>query len=238
MVDPGDPRSTRIEAEKRAAAEAAVAEVLDGMLVGLGTGSTAGFAISALARRARAGLAIETTATSLRTAALAEREGLVVRPFDELSEIDVCIDGVDEIDGDLRAIKGAGGALLREKIVARAAKRMIAICDSSKQVARLGTKALPVEFLPFARTWIGEQIIALGVRPVLRTGGSGEPDRTDQGNFLFDCILENAIDPIDFAVKLTSTPGIIGHGLFLTEIDALYVGHGDRVDVFERSAKP
>ena len=138
------------ETRKLAAARAAVAEIQDGMLVGLGTGTTVAFAIAALAERVVTGLDVATVVTSAATARDAQAKGLRVFAFDTLDKVDLAIDGADEMDGRLRAIKGAGGALLREKIVAAAAQRMIAIVDESKLVPRLGTRPLPVEVLPFA----------------------------------------------------------------------------------------
>lgn len=234
MVEPGSR-----DAEKRAAALAAIEEVRDGMIVGLGTGSTAAFAIEALARRYREGLLnIRTTATSLKTAGLARQHGLPVLSFEDLTAIDLCIDGVDEIDEQMRAVKGAGGAMLREKIVAQAATRMVAICDSAKQVKTLGTKPLPIEVLPFARAWILDKIIGLGVTPSLRSGDDAKPFLTDQGNVVIDCHLEGRIAHGDFAEALEGLPGMLGHGLFSTEIDALYVGIGERVECVQRIHTP
>lgn len=226
------------EHHKRLAAEAAVAEVQAGMLVGLGTGSTAAFAIAALAARAQAGLKVETVATSLATAAAAEAAGLVVRDMAQVAQLDLAIDGVDEIDPELRAIKGAGGALLREKIVAAAATRMIAIADASKPVARLGTAhPVPVEVLPFACAYVEAAVAALGADPVLRRR-DGQPVRTDQGNLLIDCRFGTIADPAALAAALSAIPGALGHGLFLTEIDAAFVASGDGVRRLERAASP
>jgi ribose 5-phosphate isomerase A len=137
-----------IDGWKRAAAIAAVAEVADGMLVGLGTGTTAAFAIEALGLRVREGLACRAVATSERTTGLARVAGIPLLDLTDIAEIDLCIDGVDEIDAGLRAIKGAGGAMLREKIVASAARRMVAIADQSKAVVNLGARPVPIELLP------------------------------------------------------------------------------------------
>lgn len=204
---------------KRAAAEAAVAEVRAGMIVGLGTGTTAAFAVDALARRVTEGLDVRTVATSNRTEAHARSAGITVLPFDDIAEIDLCIDGVDAIDSRLRAIKGAGGAMLREKIVASAAHRMIAIADESKAVEPLGGRPVPVEILPLARAFVGTRIVALGGDPVLRAGA-----RTDQGNIILDCDFARLDDPAALATQLSAIPGVLGHGLFVSEIDALYLG--------------
>ncbi|MBU3078090.1 ribose-5-phosphate isomerase RpiA [Sphingomonas quercus] len=206
------------DALKRAAAEAAVDEVKSGMIVGLGTGSTAAFAIEALARKARNGLDIRAVATSERSAAQARAEGITLIDMDGLAAIDLAIDGVDEIDARLRAIKGAGGAMLREKIVAAAARRMIAVADVSKAVDRLGQRPVPVEVLPLAQGYVAAAIRALGGDPALRAG-----TRTDQGNVILDCRFAALDDPAALADRLAAIPGALGHGLFVTEIDALYL---------------
>lgn len=214
----------RIEDRKRAAAEAAVAEVRAGMLVGLGTGSTAAFAIRALARRVSEGLDIRAVATSEQSARLAAQAGIVLLDLAQISQVDLCIDGVDEIDPDFRAIKGAGGAMLREKIVASAARRMIAIADSSKAVETLGGRPVPVEVLPLARAFVAAQLALLGSTPILRLDDKAIPSRTDQGNIIVDCSFGGLDNPVALAGQLSRIPGVMGHGLFLSEIDALYLG--------------
>ena len=146
-------RDKRIEDWKRSAAQAAVAEIGPGMRVGLGSGSTAAFAIDALARRVRGGLRCKAVATSQRTAERAKAAGIDLLNLEKVAEVDLCIDGVDEIDSDFRAIKGTGGAMLRERIVATAARRMVAIADASKAVSKLGARPVPVELLPLARAF-------------------------------------------------------------------------------------
>jgi len=217
-----DPSET--DAQKRAAAEAAAAEVASGMLIGLGTGSTAAFLIDALGRRVRAGLAVRAVATSRQTAERAAAAGIAVVDLDDLAAIDLAIDGVDEIDPAFRAIKGAGGAMLREKIVAQAARRTIAIADASKAVARLGARPVPVEVLPLARAFVAARVAALGGRPTLRTGAGGQPWRTEQDNLILDCEYGTIDDWPALAVALDAIPGALGHGLFMTEIDTLYLG--------------
>lgn len=214
--------------QKRAAAKAAVAEVEPGMLVGLGTGSTAAFAIAELALRVRAGLRIKTVASSIATASAAAAAGLEVIDMGDVAHLDWAVDGVDQIDPQLRAIKGGGGALLREKIVAAAATRMVAIADGSKWVERLAGHRIPLEVLPFARSVVAAALAAMGGAPVLRVVQSG-PVRTDQGNLLTDCRFPAEDDPATLAPILSQIPGVLAHGLFLTEIDALYVAQGDTV---------
>jgi len=218
------------DADKRLAAAAAVDEVCDNMLVGLGTGSTATHVIALLAER---GLAIETVATSRASAELAERLGLKVRPFDAVARIDLAIDGADAIDADLSAVKGAGGAMLREKIVAAAADRMIVIADGSKRVARLHDVKLPIEILPFARTFVVERLSGLFERLGERTGY-----RTDNGNIVVDGHGWDDADLPGLAEALMAIPGIVGHGLFLSEIDAAYIADNGVVTRLERERNP
>jgi ribose 5-phosphate isomerase A len=222
----GPPHNSDVEPFKRAAALAAVAEVEEGMIVGLGTGTTAAFAIAALADRVAGGLRITTVATSLATARMAEALGLEPVSFEDLGQVDIAIDGADEIDEALRAIKGGGGAMLREKIVATASRRMIAIVDGSKQVTRLGAHPLPVEVLPFAAGFVTRRIGELGAKVSRRMAGGGLY-RTDQDNLVLDCRFGAIDQPEALATALSAIPGVLGHGLFLNEIDAAYVGRAD-----------
>jgi len=222
------------DSDKALAACAAAAEVQSGMLVGLGTGSTAAFLIAELGRRVRDDdLRIDAVATSRASERLAAEAGIAVRAFDDVAAVDLAIDGADEIDGQLRAIKGAGGAMLREKVVAASAARMVVIADGAKRVARLGTALLPVEVLPFARAFVAARLAALGAAPALRLAGDA-PYRTDQGNLVLDCRLTHRHDPATLASHLAAIPGLLGHGLFLDEVDAAYVADGGRVDHIER----
>ena len=213
---------------KRAAALAAVAEVADDMIVGIGTGTTASYAIAALAKSAIEGLRITTVATSIASARMVKSAGLKVIAFEGLSAVDIGIDGADEIDPGLNAIKGAGGAMLREKIVAVAARRMIIVVDGTKQVARLGGCALPVEVLPFACGFVARKIRTLGAT-VVRRMAAARPYRTDQKNYVLDCHFGLIAKPAILAAQLSSIPGLLGHGLFLTEIDVAYVATSDGV---------
>jgi len=224
-----------IAARKRVAAAAAVAEIEDGMLVGLGTGSTANFAIAALGERVAEGLKVTTVPTSLATARIAEAAGLPVLPFDTFARLDIAIDGADELDPQLRAIKGKGGAMLREKIVAAAAERMIVIVDAGKQVTQLGRGPLPVEVLPFAAGFVSDRIERLGAT-VRRKMAGDACYRTDQDNIILDCEFGAIDDPLALASALSAIPGMLGHGLFLDEIDAVYVGGSDGVIQLTRGA--
>jgi ribose 5-phosphate isomerase A len=219
--------------DKKAAALAAVAEVEDGMLIGLGTGSTAAFAIAGIGRRCAAGLRIEAVVTSLLSERMARAAGIPLRPMDQVAALDLAIDGADEIDPELRAIKGAGGAMLREKIIAAATRRMIVIADGSKRVVRLGAALLPVEILPLAQAFVADRIAAIGGLPILRQAAEALY-RTDQGNIILDCRFGPVDDPAALAAHLSAIPGVLGHGLFLDEIDALYVADRGVVDRIER----
>lgn len=220
-----------IDHDKQLAAEAAVAEVRDDMLVGLGTGSTAAFAVAALARRVAEGLKIEAVATSTATAQAAIDGGITVRDFADVPRVDLAIDGADEIDARLWAIKGAGGAMLREKAVAAAASRFVVIADGSKRVDAIGAAKLPVEVLPFARAFVIGRLESLGATVTLR------PDyRTDNGNLVADCRFATMDDPQALAIAIASIPGAVGHGLFLDEVDAAYVASDGAVTKLERAS--
>ena len=231
------PSPADILAYKRMAAEAASLEVQSGMLVGLGSGTTAALAIEALGRRVREGLEITVFASSVTSGLLAERAGLHPEPFDERAKLDLTIDGVDEIDPALRAIKGGGAALLREKILADAADRMIAIADFRKCAVQLGGVPLPVEVLPFARGFVAERIRCSGGEANWRRHGDS-PVCTDQGNHILDCHFPALEELVHLAGALSAIPGLMAHGLFLTEIDALYVAGPEGLRLVERSGAP
>lgn len=224
-----------LEAEKALAASRAIQEVSDGMIVGLGTGSTTGYAIRELGRRVQAdGLSITAVATSDATRRLAESVGIAITPFDAISRLDLVIDGADEVDPYLRAIKGGGGALLREKVAAAAADRTIIIVDSSKPVARLGRFHLPVEVLPFAGAFARRRLKELGAPVTIRLATDGTPILTDQGNLICTVALGGIDDPVSTALKIDAIPGVLEHGLFLDEIDLLIVARGDQTEILSR----
>lgn len=194
------------------------------MLVGLGTGSTVAFAIKALGERVAAGLQICAVATSHVTAAAARGEGIEIVDLPASGSIDLAIDGVDEIDPLFLAVKGAGGALLREKIVATAAVRMIAVTDQRKLVDRIGEALVPVEVLPFGEALVRRELAALDAAVHRRVDAAGAAWTSDQGNLILDCRFATIDNPVRLAGCLERIPGVLGHGLFLDEIDALYVG--------------
>ncbi len=221
------------DTDKRAAAEAAVAEIGNGMLVGLGTGSTAAHAIAAIGRRVAGGLRLRAVATSLASAEQARGLGIEVLDFAGVAAVDLTIDGADEIDGALVTVKGAGGAMLREKAVAAASARMLVIADGSKRVERLGAAKLPVEVLPFARAFVFARLGALAA--VEGRGGGGY--RTDNGNLIADLDGWDASDPERLAATLQAIPGVVGHGLFLDEVSAAYIADGGVVTRLERGER-
>jgi ribose 5-phosphate isomerase A len=204
--------------------------VRDGDVVGLGTGSTAYFAAVALGERVKAGLKITGIPTSLQTADLARAAGIPLTTLDEHPEIDITIDGADEIDSKLNLIKGGGGALLREKVVASASSKMVVVADSGKVVPVLGKFPLPVEIISFARTVIEKKIVALGGSPKLRCKSDGSPYLTDNSNQILDCSFGKIADPAELARELTGIPGIVEHGLFIGLATVALVGRGDRVE--------
>jgi len=224
------------DADKRLAAEAAVAEVQPGMLVGLGTGSTAAFAIAALGRAVAGGLRIEAVATSLASEAAARAAGIACLDFADVAAVDLTIDGADEIDAKLNAIKGAGGAMLREKIVAAASRRMVVIADGAKRVEAIGGAKLPVEVLPFATRFVAEALGGMGAAPALRMAG-GVPFVTDNGHRIIDARFAMPADPAALAAAIEAIPGVLGHGLFLHEVDAAYIAAGGTVTRLERHAR-
>jgi ribose 5-phosphate isomerase A len=218
------------EAEKEAAGRAAAKLVRDGDIVGLGTGSTAYFVVVALGERVKAGLKIIGIPTSVRTGDLARQLGIPLTTLDETPQIDMTLDGADEVDPRLNLIKGGGGALLREKVIATASKKMVVVADSSKVVPVLGKFPLPVEVISFARTVVENKIVALGASPKLRTKTDGSPYLTDNGNQILDCSFGKIADPAALALVLSDTPGIVEHGLFIGLAKVALVGRGDAVE--------
>jgi ribose 5-phosphate isomerase A len=208
--------------EKQAAARAAAALVESGSIVGLGSGSTATYAIRFLGERVRDGLKIVGIPTSQKTKQLAEELGIPLATLDQHPQIDIDIDGADEIDPQLNLIKGGGGALLREKIIASASRRFIVVGDSSKQVEHLGKFPLPVEVIPFAQSLIAKRISVLGAQVSLR--GGGNPFVTDEGHHILDCTFGDIADPATLAVKLHAIPGVVEHGLFIGMAEIALIG--------------
>jgi ribose 5-phosphate isomerase A len=220
---------------KRAAALRAVAEIEDGMVVGLGSGSTAACALAGLAERVAGGLRVAGIPTSEATAALARRLGIPLASFDEHRRIDLTIDGADQVErGTLHLIKGRGGALLREKIVAAASTRLIVAVDESKLVDRLGGRtALPVEIVPFGWQATIDRLTALGCAPQLRMV-RGQPFTTDGGHYIADCALREIPDPAALEARLSSVVGVIESGLFIGMAATIMVGRPAGVEIIAR----
>lgn len=211
---------------KQLAAEKAVEYVQDGMKVGLGTGSTAYWAIRKLGERVSGGLNITAVATSQASEDQARELGIPLVAFGEVDSLDLTIDGADELDGALQLIKGGGGALLREKIVAMGSTRMIVVADESKAVTTLGKFPLPVEIVPFAWEWTVAGLAKLGCKPELRRSG-GELYKTDNGNYIADCRFEAIDSAADLALALQRIPGVVEHGLFIGIADMAVIGKND-----------
>ncbi len=216
-------------------AEYALRLVEDGQVVGLGSGRAATAFVHALAGRAREGLRVRCIPTSAATAELASQLGLPLTRLDEVDSIDVTVDGADEVDPDLNLIKGLGGALVREKIVASASRRLVICVGRDKEVPRLGSRGrLPVEVVPFALGFCRRRIEAIGLDSELRSE-AGQPFVTDNGNRILDCLVAPIDDPTDLECSLRSIPGVVGTGLFLGMAHTVIVQDGDGVDVRQRT---
>jgi ribose 5-phosphate isomerase A len=213
-----------VDQEKQLAARAAVQLVESGSIVGLGSGSTANCAIRLLGERVRQGLKIVGIPTSQKTKQLAEQLGIPLSTLDEQPRIDIDIDGADEIDPNLNLIKGGGGALLREKIIASASRRFIVIAESAKQVAHLGKFPLPVEVIPFAEPVIKPRIEALGAQVKLRRYAYDNPFVTDEGHHILDCSFGQIANPAALSKQLHSIAGVVEHGLFIGMAEMAFIG--------------
>ncbi|MGB0035691.1 MAG: ribose-5-phosphate isomerase RpiA [Candidatus Acidiferrales bacterium] len=224
---------------KKAAAEAAAALVESGMVVGLGTGSTAAFVVSELGRRMKSeGLRFAGIPTSERTAEQARSLKIPLTTFAENSQIDLTIDGADEVElGTLYLIKGHGGALLREKIVAAASKRMAVIADDTKLVEHLGMKqSVPVEVVPFGWEATERKLKQLGAKPGLRSGADKKPFVTDGGHYIIDCTFGKISNPKELAHHLDHVVGVVEHGLFLDLAWQVFVGGRDGVKILKKKS--
>jgi ribose 5-phosphate isomerase A len=219
------------DAAKQAAGRAAAALVHDGMRLGLGTGSTAAYALESIGHRIREdGLDVQGVPTSFEAERLARRHDIPLASLDPDPDLDLAIDGADEVDEALRLIKGRGGAHTREKIVAAQAERFVVVVDPSKLVDRLGEQApVPVEVLPMAATPVARTLESLGASPALRTGTEKDgPVVTDQGLWILDAAFPDGItDPTAVNRTLGMRPGVLDHGLFLELATDVIVGHPD-----------
>lgn len=220
------------DALKRRAAERTVREVSDGDIVGLGSGSTAAFAIRELGDRVDAGLDVRGVPTSFQAREIALDVGIPVVDLDQVDGVDVAIDGADQVVDDV-LIKGGGGAHAREKLVDATADRFLVIVDPSKLADRIDYP-VPVEVIPAARSVVADRLRSLGGEPELRRAEhKSGPVVTDNGNLLLDCAFDAIDEPAALAADLSALPGVLEHGLFVDLADAVYVGREDGVDVLE-----
>jgi ribose 5-phosphate isomerase A len=230
----------KVEDLKESAAQAALELVRDGMILGLGTGSTAAKFVDGLGAKISQGLKVRCVPTSEATRQQAARLGIPLTTLDETPHLDLTIDGADEIDDQLRLIKGGGGALLREKIVATASDRMVVIADYSKLVETLGKFPLPVEVVRFGLASTHRLVEAIAAETgcegeiMLRKGKGGEPFLTDEGNLILDCAFGRIPDPEVLAFALKRVPGVVEHGLFLGVADLAIVAASGGVTRLER----
>jgi ribose 5-phosphate isomerase A len=224
---------------KRLAAERALAFLKSGMTIGLGSGSTAAAFVDLLGEKVRRGFELKCVATSRATLAQAQSLGIALTTLDSVPFLDLTVDGTDELDDQLRLIKGGGGALLREKIVATASERMVVIADASKRVARLGRFPLPVEVARFGLAATRNMLSALAAEVGcegeirLRTDG-GQPFITDNGNYILDCAFGRIDDPEALDAALKRVPGVLENGLFLGIADVAVIAGPDGVVVIKR----
>jgi ribose 5-phosphate isomerase A len=225
---------------KRAAALRAIEEVADGMVLGLGTGSTAAFVVEGLASRVKDGLRIVGIPSSERTAAQARRLGIPIATFAEYQTLDMTIDGADEVElGTLNLIKGLGGALLREKIVAAASRRLIIVVDQEKLVERLGTHTpVPVEVTRFGWQATAAALAALGCVPERRGAAAEQPFLSDEGHFILDCQFGPIADAARLEERIAMTVGTVENGLFIGRSSAVVVASPSGVEVMISPTRP
>ena len=215
--------------EKEAAARASLRFINDGQVVGLGTGSTAAHFIQLLGEQVKNGLGIRGIPTSDRSREQAAGLGISLTTLDECPQIDVTVDGADEVDPQLRLIKGGGGALLREKIVASATKQLVIVADATKRVPVLGKFPLPVEVIKFAQAVVMKKIEALGAQVGLRREAGGKPYLTDENNHILDCRFGKIPDADGLARQLSDMPGVVEHGLFIGMASVVLIANGSEV---------
>ena len=215
---------------------AALEYVREGQVVGLGTGRAAEAFVRGLATRVADGLTLRGVATSERTAALASELGIPLLPADQAPAIDITFDGADEFDPNLDLIKGYGGALVREKIVAAASSRLVILVGPEKRVSVLGSRGkLPVEVLAFGENLCRSRLGLLGCEPERRDREDGTPQLSDNGNPILDCKIAPIQNPAELERAILEIPGVVGTGLFLGLADVVVVGDGDDAEVLTRA---
>lgn len=213
--------------QKKIAGEKACEWVEDGMVVGLGTGSTVYYTIEKLGELVQQGLKITGVATSEQTARQAEKLGIPLKSLNDVVEIDITIDGADEVTGAFQGIKGGGGALLREKMVAEASRLNIWVVGEEKLVDSLGNFPLPLEEIPFGWKQIKRSLEKEGIQATLRTQQNKEIYQTNNGNYILDIVNQTFTNPIKWQEKLAQVPGIVEQGLFLNYVDIIICGKAD-----------
>jgi len=222
--------------EKEAASRASLKFIKDGQIVGLGTGSTARYFIQLLGEAVKNGLRIRGIPTSDRSREQAAALGIPLTTLDECPEIDVSVDGADEVDPQLRLIKGGGGALLREKVVAAATKYYVIVADGSKTVPVLGKFPLPVEVIKFAQAVVARKIEALGAQVSLRRDAKGAAYLTDENNYILDCRFGQIPEADRLARTLSDMPGVVEHGLFIGMASVVLVAKGSKIIELRRGS--
>lgn len=220
--------------EKRRAAAYSLHFIEDGMTVGLGSGTTASHFITSLGERVQDGLRIRAIPTSEKSRRLARNAGIELTDFEHVDRLDVTVDGADEVDPQLNLIKGGGGALLHEKIVASATEKLVIIGDSRKRVSVLGAFPLPVEIVPFGFELTLRRIRALGPEVKLRRGEAGDPFVTVEGHYILDCSFGRIEEPEHLADRLEVIPGVVEHGLFLQMASTVVIARGNDIAVEHR----
>ena len=218
---------------KQLVGEKAAEYVTEGMVVGLGTGSTAYYMVEALGKRVKEGLMITGVTTSTRTKEQAEQLGIPLKTIDEVEKVDVTIDGADEIDAHYQGVKGGGGALLFEKIVADYSKKVIWIVDESKMVETLGEFPLPIEVLPYGSQQLMRIFDEKGFQPSMRKNETDENYLTDGGHYIIDLHIAKIEDPQSLALWLDGLTGVMEHGLFLDRVNTIIVGRESGLEIIE-----
>ncbi len=226
---------SQAEAGPEASARAAMEFVQDGQTLGLGTGRAAAAFVRALGDAVAGGLRVVGVPTSNATAELARSLSIPLQTLEEAGQLDITFDGADEVDPKLDVIKGYGGALVREKIVAASSDKFVILVGAEKLVSQLGGRGkLPVEVLPFGEALARRRLAALGCEPVLRTTDTGEPYVTDNANRILDCKIGTIPQPAALEAQILAIPGVLGTGLFVGMADCVIVQDGDQVDVKRR----
>jgi ribose 5-phosphate isomerase A len=222
-----------IDKEKELAGSAVSDFIEDGMILGLGTGSTFYYAIKKIGEMVKEGLKVTAVSTSSSTDKLAKEYNIPLLSIDDVDEIDLTIDGADEVDPDFNGIKGGGGALLFEKVVAKSSKKNIWVVNAAKMVDKLGAFPLPIEVVPYALVNVFKKLERRGYNPKIRTK-DGEKYLTDSGNNIIDAGLGVIEDPYKLEIELNMIPGVVENGLFLDVVDIVIVGKGEGVEVIRK----